>query len=306
MKKNPLVSIVIPVYNVEKYLSECLDSVIAQTYKNTEIILVNDGSTDSSLNICNEYLNKYNNIFVYNKKNGGLSSARNYGIDKCNGEFVTFVDSDDSIDINTIKWMIDDLNAYPQAEIIITSFNQNKKARTVLYDKDNKSELFSRVLHNSGINHSACGKLFAKRLFDTYRFPLSKYYEDYYIVYNILDDANFILIDDRKAYFYRYNEDSITKKTSNAEKKVLDYIEASINMERMLINRDKRLNDFVFERKMQDRINMLDLLRDNSNSMLYQKIMDEILEQKWYKVLFRKISIRLRFKLIKIIIFKKR
>lgn len=95
MKESDLISVIVPVYNVEKYLDECLTSIIQQTYRNVEIILVNDGSTDSSREICEKYLAKDTRVHLYSKDNGGLSSARNYGLDKANGQFVIFVDSDD-------------------------------------------------------------------------------------------------------------------------------------------------------------------------------------------------------------------
>lgn len=92
---NKLVSIIVPVYNVEKYLPKCVDSLINQTYKNVEIILVDDGSTDQSGNICDTYLEKDNRIVVLHKKNGGLSDARNFGIEHAKGDYYSFVDSDD-------------------------------------------------------------------------------------------------------------------------------------------------------------------------------------------------------------------
>lgn len=95
MKESDLISVIVPVYNVEKYLDECLTSIIQQTYRNVEIILVNDGSTDSSREICEKYLVKDTRVHLYSKDNGGLSSARNYALDKANGQFVIFVDSDD-------------------------------------------------------------------------------------------------------------------------------------------------------------------------------------------------------------------
>ncbi len=97
---NHLLSVIIPVYNVESYLERCLDSIINQTYKNLEIILVNDGSTDKSESICNYYAKKDNRIIVINQENGGSSIARNTGLKNCNGEFIGFVDSDDWLKLN--------------------------------------------------------------------------------------------------------------------------------------------------------------------------------------------------------------
>lgn len=107
METTPLVSIIIPVYNVEEYLRECVDSVINQTYKNLEIILVDDGSTDSSGRICDEYAATDNRISVIHQKNGGLSVARNTGIETSNGDYIYFLDSDDYIDPNTIESILE-------------------------------------------------------------------------------------------------------------------------------------------------------------------------------------------------------
>ena len=103
MKNNPVVSVIIPVYNVEKYLEECIDSVLAQTYQNIEIILVDDGSTDSSGLICDRYAEKNTNISVIHQKNSGLSAARNSGLNKANGDYIYFLDSDDYISADAIE-----------------------------------------------------------------------------------------------------------------------------------------------------------------------------------------------------------
>ena len=97
------VSVIVPIYNVEDYLECCLDSILKQTYTNLEIILVNDGSTDSSLSICKKYLEKDNRIVIVDKSNGGLSDARNAGLENANGEYVMFVDSDDFLTENAVK-----------------------------------------------------------------------------------------------------------------------------------------------------------------------------------------------------------
>lgn len=103
---NPLVTVIIPVYNVEEYLRQCLDSVLAQTYKNLEVILVDDGSTDSSIKICQEYCDRDERFKLYKKENGGASSARNLGLEKASGDYLFFLDSDDWIDVDAINKMV--------------------------------------------------------------------------------------------------------------------------------------------------------------------------------------------------------
>lgn len=103
---NPLISVIVPVYNVERYLNQCIDSILAQTYKDFELILVDDGSKDKSGEICDEYVKKDSRIRVFHKKNGGVSSARNYGIDNAQGTYICFVDSDDWVDETYLEDML--------------------------------------------------------------------------------------------------------------------------------------------------------------------------------------------------------
>ena len=105
--EEPLISVIIPVYKVEQYLDRCLNSVVNQTYKNLEIILVDDGSPDNCPKMCDEWAEKDNRVKVFHKENGGLSDARNYGTERCNGLFLTYVDSDDYIDTDYVSYLYD-------------------------------------------------------------------------------------------------------------------------------------------------------------------------------------------------------
>ena len=109
---NPMISVIVPVYNAEKYLKECIRSILNQTIQNLELILVNDGSTDGSGYICDEYINKDNRIKVIHKENGGVSSARNMGISEATGEYFTFVDSDDYLEPNALEILYNDIIIY--------------------------------------------------------------------------------------------------------------------------------------------------------------------------------------------------
>jgi len=135
-----LVSIIVPVYNVEKCINKCVESIINQTYKNTEIILVNDGSKDNSLQICNNLSKKHNNIIVIDKKNGGPSSARNEGIIKSKGEFIMFVDSDDFIEPNMIEIMVETYKKN-KTDIISCGYNRQKY-------KNNKLKHTKKIINN--------------------------------------------------------------------------------------------------------------------------------------------------------------
>lgn len=151
---NNKISIIVPVYNVEKYLKKCLDFLINQTYKNIEIICVNDGSTDNSLDILNEYANKDERIIVVNKKNGGISDARNVGISKVSGEYMMFVDSDDWVDLETCEKSLDVMVKY-SVDIVLYSYVRefdNKSLSKIIFNEDcyfnvddTKNKLYRRL-----------------------------------------------------------------------------------------------------------------------------------------------------------------
>lgn len=121
---NPLVSVVVPVYNVEKYLSVCVDSLLRQQYKNIEIFLIDDGSTDSSGEICDKYSSKYQNVKVFHKNNSGLGYTRNYGLKRISGEYVTFVDSDDYVENDLIQKLIEPVLLNHSVDGVIGGFTK--------------------------------------------------------------------------------------------------------------------------------------------------------------------------------------
>ena len=121
MEKQPLISVIVPVYNVENYLPRCLDSIINQTYTNLEILLVDDGATDNSGKLCDEYAQKDNRIRVFHKENGGVSSARNMGLDNATGEYIAFVDSDDYIDKCMYEIMLNS-SVQNNADIVVCGY----------------------------------------------------------------------------------------------------------------------------------------------------------------------------------------
>lgn len=226
---NKLVSIIIPVYNVEKYLTECINSALRQTYKNLEIILVNDGSIDNSLNICKNFKNIYKNIVLIDKKNGGASSARNEGIKRSTGEFIIFLDSDDYIDKNMVKTLVD--NYYKYSADLVTSginkifFNENeiKKCISLTNDnaviKGNKTILdyYYPIYDTKGFN-SPCGKLYLSRIIKNNKIIFNeniKIGEDYLFNLEYIKYVKTLCVLDLSMYNYRiefnYNTKSYEK-----------------------------------------------------------------------------------------------
>lgn len=224
-----LISIIVPVYNVEKYLEKCLISLINQTYSNIEIILVDDGSTDKSGKICDEYATKDNRIIVIHKSNAGVSAARNDGLDIIKGEFVTFVDSDDYVDddyIEKLYCLITDA----KADMSICGFC-NVENNKIIDDKRNNIKLFDNAtamiaLSKRQITFGILSKLYKVSLIKNIRFD-SKYRvgEDHLFNYYAIKKAKKININETyKLYKYVSRNDSVTnlKKYNSATKDGLD------------------------------------------------------------------------------------
>jgi len=211
----PLISIVVPVYNVEKYLGTCLDSILNQTYKNIEVVLIDDGSTDSSGEICDLYEKEDRRIRVIHKKNGGLSDARNRGVESVKGEYITFVDSDDIISYDMIKALFNLLND-TGADIAVCDpvhvFNQGKpkyvfsKSRTIL----ETYEAICEMWYQKSFFASAWGKLYKTELFCDIRFKEGIVFEDVQIMHKVFERASKIVYTPSKLYGYLHREGSIT------------------------------------------------------------------------------------------------
>lgn len=221
----PLVSIIVPIYRVEQYLRQCVDSIVNQTYTNLEIILVDDGSPDNCPQICNEYAAKDRRIVVIHKDNGGLSDARNAGLDICKGEYILFVDSDDIIDLNAIKSMIDFSDDYSiiitKEDIFIGDDSRYISKKTICspnqYVRRSGDDLLQDLCVDGPIYlRSVWGKLFKRSLFQDIRFPKGKLYEDMYVNYLLYFKALNAVIINAPLYFYRQRSGSITNETSES------------------------------------------------------------------------------------------
>ena len=215
----PLVSVIIPIYNVEKYLRTCIDSVITQTYNNLEIILVNDGSPDKSPEICDEYAKKDNRVKVIHQENGGLAHARNVGIANSNGGYLTFVDSDDYVSNDYVESLYKGI-AELGADISLASFYPFKDDEACLQtselcayeiiSKENAIKRYCSINAECSMPFiSACNKIYRRSLFDGIEFPKGKLYEDAFTTYKLIDRAKKIVFTTSKFYFYRLNTQSI-------------------------------------------------------------------------------------------------
>ncbi len=229
MKMNPLISIIVPIYNVEAYLEKCIDSIIAQDYTPLEIILVDDGATDRSGEICDKYAKRYENITVLHKKNGGLSSARNAGMGLMQGEYISFVDSDDYIAPDMISTLYTDLtqnNADISCITFLNIFPDRTVKNTNLTEKIilSKKEALECFLFNDYLTPCACGKLYKRELWNNIKFPDGRLFEDQLTIYKILDLAEKVVFNPDPKYFYLKREGSIGHSKFN--KKTYDLYQA--------------------------------------------------------------------------------
>lgn len=216
------ISIIVPVYNTEKYLSKCLNSLIKQTYKDIEIIVVNDGSKDKSLEIAKKFAKQDNRIKVFNKENGGLSSARNFGIEKASGEYIGFVDSDDYIKENMFEILYNMIKE-ANAKIAICGWYlvEDNQIRTCNFKCKklvlNDEQAIDMLLNHVSFDNFACNKLFHRALFKDVMFPVGELLEDLSTIYKLIHEAKVIVVDSNPLYYYVLHSNSIT---SNLYKQV--------------------------------------------------------------------------------------
>ncbi|NMD68800.1 glycosyltransferase [Bacillus sp. DNRA2] len=231
---NPKLSIIVPVYNVEKFLGDCVKSILSQSFKEFELILVNDGSTDRSGVICDEYAKKDQRIQVHHKENGGQSSARNKGIDVAKGQYLGFIDSDDWIH-NDMYNILFNKALEAKADIAACNIIQYNKDDTKYYFCNDSTEcLFDRnsamgeLYLNHRLTFSPCNKIYKRSLFENIRFKEGYILEDIDFAYRIIHQSKKVFYTGEALYNYRYNDKSTMRKAFS--KKRLDEFEVRKNL----------------------------------------------------------------------------
>lgn len=241
----PLLSVIVPVYNTEKYLKECVDSILAQTYKDYELILVDDGSTDASPGICDEYAEKYEHVTVIHKKNCGLLHTRKAGLAAAKGEYISYIDSDDFIAPDMYEYMMSRAVEY-DVDVAICNLATYKDGETEpkteynkqgFYDKKRLEEeiypymLFCNAPSRSGLVPSLCNKIIRKKVLDNVLMHADdsiSYGEDALCSYPcVLDSDSMYLAEDKFFYFYRQVPTSLT---NSYDKMLLDKFNLLINL----------------------------------------------------------------------------
>ncbi len=217
----PLISVIVPIYNVEKYLPKCVESILAQTYKNLEIILIDDGSPDNCGALCDEYMLKDNRIRVIHKKNGGLSSARNAGIDICSGEYLAFIDSDDFVSPYFVEILYQGIQKYDSdissIEKVLSFCDGDED---ICRMSDNASDCTMREISPREairlmlyqlIPTGIPLRLYKRKIFESIRFPIGYLHEDTATSHKLYMEAKRVTLVDAKIYAYRYRENGIVR-----------------------------------------------------------------------------------------------
>lgn len=206
MEYSPLISVVVPVYKVADYLDRCVRSLVDQTYNNIEIILVDDGSPDSCAIICDEWIKKDKRIQVIHKKNGGLSDARNIGMFSIKGEYISFIDSDDWIDLNTFELVmkrIRETNAQIGAFNLVNVDSEHFSVDlSDEYDVIDPEVAIENTIDDTGVRTVAWNKVYYKSILDNLFFPNGKLHEDEFFTFQALAKAKRIVYLHRQCYYY--------------------------------------------------------------------------------------------------------
>lgn len=214
---NELISVIVPVYNIEKFIGKCIESIIRQTYHNLEIILVDDGSTDESGRICDEYAKTDTRIKVIHKQNEGLSDARNSGLVICNGKYIGFVDGDDWIANDMYEFLHQTLVEYQADVSVCGHYVEDDKE---VYGSEcadgsvriyNCREAVCAVVEDIEVHSYAWDKLYKKELFDGVRYPAGRYVQDIFTTYRVFMKANRIVCNNQPKYYYYQRKNSIQR-----------------------------------------------------------------------------------------------
>ena len=216
MKSEQLISIIIPVFNVEEYIDECMQSVVTQTYRNLEIILVDDGSKDRSGEICDAWEKRDERVIVIHKENGGLSSARNSALDIFKGEYLCFVDGDDTIDEKYVELLYENIKDNDSQMCLCRYYRHDFHSSDYIYsDFDNSItkcldwRSFMKMVYENNYYATSCIKMFKRSLFDNIRYPIGKKHEDASVILDLAIQCSRISGIDNALYFYRIRSDSI-------------------------------------------------------------------------------------------------
>ena len=280
MTSQPLISVIVPVYNVEQYLDQCLESIVSQTYPRLEILVVDDGSTDGSGDMCDSWAERDSRICVTHQPNGGLSAARNTALDRMSGEHVIMVDSDDVLHPDAAACLLSAMERH-QADIVVGDHVIVGEKATPQWpstavagpDGDraySQSEALLAIFYQQGLTHSAWARIYRASLFDGIRYPVGQLYEDLAVIYPLLKKCDKVVKIPQVVYGYRQRESSILGHFSPKRADILNICEG---LERHTLLEDNQYHSAVRSRLLSAYFNIL-LLSNQDKSGDHKQLQD--------------------------------
>ncbi|XRG78440.1 glycosyltransferase [Rossellomorea sp. GAMAL-10_SWC] len=269
---HPKISIIVPIYNVENYIHKCIDSILSQTFSDFELILVNDGSPDRCGNIAEEYSKKDSRIIVIHKKNGGLSDARNSGIEIAKGEYIGFVDGDDWIEPDMYK-LLYDMCVEKECEIASCNYfilKDNEKIENNPYPLmvQSRKEAMRTLLDGKMYNEVVCTKLFKRSLFEKQRFKIGIIHEDTDFTYRMIHESKKVCCVGSSKYNYLQRSGSIMEDSTKNIK--IDSVLIYIDMYNFMIKYYPELCNKVLTKLVFTSLHLLNLFITNTNFSIYK------------------------------------
>ena len=293
-----LISVIINTYNAQNYIDKCIQSIISQTYKNIEIIIVNDGSTDNTLNICKKY--KDNRIKIIDQENKGLSLARNIGIENSNGKYLYFVDADDYVENDVLEYLYNQMKKYKVLiatcdSVDIYDYQNKVKNKAEKIEIVTDKQMIKDILFSKKRVGAIWNKLFDKTLFENIRFE-NRIINDVVVVYKLLLQAKKIVISNQIKYYYLRHNESIT--SNNKDERLIDFYEGSLerfyyikNIYQNFLENEIGLCLIIIYIYIQDKNKVNEFLKEKDAITLFNKLFS-------LKFFIRKIGIKNKLKIL--------
>lgn len=259
-----LISVIVPVFKVEAYLEKCINSVLAQSYRNFELILVDDGSPDRCAELCDEFARRDERIRTFHKENGGLSDARNFALDRTLGAYITFIDADDYVDSDYLQYLFNLLQEHPDSGCACGNLMKiyGDRARPLYAAEEgivySAPVAFKASLYEQAIAICACGKLYRRDVFNALRYPRGLYFEDEYLIGDVICASKSIVVGNECHYYYVQRADSIVH-CAFSQKKIDDQMRVCDRLCNLAMACSSKLVKGVNRRRARDRMSVLRL-----------------------------------------------
>ena len=307
--EKPLISVIVPAYNVEKFIGKCIDSILRQSFKDFEVLLIDDGAKDSTPEICDACAKKDSRIKVYHKENGGLSDARNYGIDRMQGKYVTFIDSDDYVDSGYFEYLYGLITQEEDIQIAMCGKKSVREDENASPDPETFHEIITgeravqKMLCGNGSGHSAWGKLYSANLWKTVRYPKGKIYEDYATTYRVMALVDKAAWGNAAMYFYVQHIESIMHQ--KCSRRSLSLVDIADEETEFIVKEWPALKQEALARKVTSELKCLQNILNAKNEEFddyKQKIVEDVRRHKGELLASKKVALKTKIKIIALLL----